>query len=457
MQLKDLDPFTRVSIDSRTLQKGDVFVAIRGGNFDGHDFVADAAKRGAKLAIVEQSVKTKLPLIIVKDTKIALGYLAKARKKTCDIKVVAVTGSCGKTTTKEMIASILNQVGATLSTTGNLNNDIGLPLTMLRLTPEHKYAVLEMGASSVGEIDYLTKLAEPNVAVITNAGEAHLEDFGSIANIAKAKGEIFNGLKSGGTAIVNLDDNNSLFWLSELKQIQSIKVLTFGLQKAANIRAKINKYDENGCATFNLTVQSSQCYSCEHENLEAHIAQSHHGNIDIGLQLPGEHNVMNALAAASATFALGVPLSQIKSGLEEVQSVAMRLKKREGINGALIFDDTYNANPSATIAAIKLLAALKGEKFLVLGEMASLGSEAERFHYEVGAMARDLGIDRLFACGEFGKTTAKGFGKDGVYFKTKDELVLALLKVIDKNSVVLIKGSRISKMEEVVDRLCCIN
>ncbi|MDE2089152.1 MAG: UDP-N-acetylmuramoyl-tripeptide--D-alanyl-D-alanine ligase, partial [Gammaproteobacteria bacterium] len=314
--------FTAVSSDTRNLENGDLFVALRGHSFDGHEFIGQARERGACAAVVSRDLPASLPLLLVADTRLALGRLAAGWRARTDIPVVAVTGSNGKTTVKEMTAAILARRGQVLATRGNLNNDIGVPLTLLRLRPEHRHAVIEMGANHPGEIAYLTRLAQPTVALITNAGPAHLEGFGDVAGVARAKGEIYGGLRREGVAVINADDAHAGLW-RELTRKH--RVLTFGLNTAADV-----------------TVLQAQDQADTRVRL-----QTPAGQVDVALPLPGRHNVMNALAATAAALACGAALQDVKQGLESMQPVSGRLQSHAGPHGARNIDDTYNANPAS--------------------------------------------------------------------------------------------------------------
>ncbi len=421
-------PFPEVSIDSRTLRPGELFVALRGPSFDGHAFVEDARVKGAAALMVDQRLDTPLPAIEVADTRIGLGEMARVWRNRFSLPLVAVTGSNGKTTVKEMLAAILGERGALLATRGNLNNDIGVPLTLLRLRPGHRAAVIEMGANHAGEISRLTSLASPTVALITNAAAAHLEGFGSLEGVAHAKGEIYGGLNSDGTAIVNADDSFAGLWL-ELNRGR--KVITFGLERDADVSA-----------TWDGDAQGSSL-----------ALTTPRGNIELRLSLPGRHNVMNALAAAAAALAMGVELESIRSGLQSVAPAPGRLEQKRGIGGARIIDDSYNANPASLGAALKVLAAAAGERLLVMGDMAELGEDALRLHRQIGCMARDQGIQRLYATGDLSRAAVEAFGPGGRHFDNREQLIAALRGELDAATTLLVKGSRSMRMERVVDAL----
>ena len=416
-----------VGTDTRTLQTGQLFVALHGPNFDGHDYLAEAKAKGAAACMVEKPV-ANCSALIVGDTRLALGQLARAWRHHFAMPLVGVTGSNGKTTVKEMLASIFARLGEVLATRGNLNNDIGVPLTLLGLDSRHTSAVVELGANHAGEIAYLTALAEPNVAVITNAASAHLEGFGTLNGVANAKGEIFQGLKEDGTAIINADDEFASLWRGLAKDK---KVLSFGLQNPADIAAQWQVGDRGS---------------------QIHVSTPE-GKVKLQLALLGEHNVMNALAAIAAAQAAGVKLTTIKAGLEAMQPVAGRLQLKAGIHGSRIIDDTYNANPASLAAAIEVLAGFAGKHILVLGDMGELGDEARELHAQAGRFARAHGVDRLYTVGPMAAAAAEAFGKEAQQCDSHEAASKALQQELTDDATVLVKGSRLSRMERVVQRL----
>jgi UDP-N-acetylmuramoyl-tripeptide--D-alanyl-D-alanine ligase len=421
--------FYGVSTDSRAIEAGMLFIALRGPNHDGHDHVAAAVESGAAAALVERPLPVAIPQLIVADTRLALGRLAAAWRRELQTPLVAVTGSNGKTTVKEMCAAILSRAGATLATRGNLNNDIGLPLTLLRLTPEHRYGVIEMGANHPGEIAYLTGLTAPQVAIITNAAPAHLEGFGSVEGVARAKGEIFAGLSDNGVAVLNADDAFAPLW-QELSA--GHRSLRFGLAKAADVGAR-GLGDAHGSELEVLTPL---------------------GSFRLNLPLPGRHNIMNALAAVSAALALNIDFADIAAGLESLSAVKGRLTTRSGRNGATILDDSYNANPASLRAGLEVLATCSGRRLLALGDMGELGGDAEALHRRVGQEARELGVDGLYATGKLSLAASEAFGEGGHFYEQQQQLIEALLPQLDTEVTVLVKGSRSSRMERVVEALC---
>jgi len=422
---------TGVSKDTRDIQSGDLYVALKGERFDGHQFIAEANQSGAVAALVSNVVSLDVPQVQVEDTRLALGQLAAHWRKQFSGKLMGITGSNGKTSVKEMCSKILtDHVGASavLATKGNFNNEIGLPMTLLELTEQHQFAVIEMGANHVGEIDYLTNIAKPDVALVNNAGLAHLEGFGSIENIAKAKAEIYNGLSDDGVAVINKDDAFSTFWLD---CCASRKIVSFSMRdESADVYAK---------------------------HIDGHHYQLIVGaeKADMVLKVPGEHNVMNALAATAVTHSLGLPLSSIASSLSAFENIQGRLTIKRSDVGFQVIDDSYNANPFSVVAAIDVLAAErgKGNTVLVLGDMAELGKDAEMLHAEMGAKAKTAGIQAFYATGKLSENAVDAFGENGFYFKNKNDLIKALNKKLTAEDTVLVKGSRSAAMEEVVERI----
>ena len=433
--------FNAVSSDSRAITPGDLFVALQGERFDGSAFVAGALQSGAVAAMVNadrvkelSATGTQSSILLVEDTRLALGRLAAYWRAQFSIPVVAVTGSNGKTTVKEMLASILRvaagDADAVLATKGNLNNDIGMPLTLLRLRATHRYAVIEMGMNHTGEIDYLTRLARPDVAIVNNASGAHLAGLGSVEAVARAKGEIFAGLPANGIAVINADDDFAPLWREQAGNRTAIE---FALERAVAI----------------LAQWQVQGYGAR---IEVDTPQ---GSFNADLQVPGVHNVRNALAATAAAVALHIPLPDIAAGLENFSGVAGRLQRKPALHGAVLIDDTYNANPASLRSAIKVLMQAAGKTILVLGDMGELGSDAARLHGEIGAEARDMGVDELLALGELSSHAVREFGTGARHFERIEDLLAALDKDMDANSTVLVKGSRFMKMERVVRHCTC--
>ncbi len=435
--------FSNVSTDTRTLAAGDLFVALSGENFDGNSFAEVAANKGATGALVSRFCSVDLPQVRVPDTLKALGQLAVLNRSKFTGALVGITGSSGKTTVKEMTASILAQCGSVTYTKGNLNNHIGVPLTLLNIDKSHRYAVVEMGASAVGEIAYTSSLARPDVVIINNAGDAHLQGFGSRENIVIAKGEIISGLTDAGTAILNADDIAYEAWQ---KMASGKQIISFGFkgQRKADVTATNIIVKESG-TSFELKTKS--------------------GATEINLGVSGEHNVANALAAACAALALQIDLATIKKGLELFLSVKGRLH-RQNLGSMIVIDDTYNANPASVKAGLAVLSAESGVKLAVLGDMAELGAECDALHESVGRFAAEQKIDYLFVVGAHALSVAKGFGVTGAgigagVYASKRELLTALaakIKELAINSagtkpVVYVKGSRSARMEEITQQL----
>lgn len=423
-----------VSIDTRTLLPGNLYIAIKGKQFDGHDFVDKAEKAGAEALLVSRTLNSGLPQIVVNDSHLALAELAGYWRRRLPVKVAGVTGSNGKTTVKEMIAAIFATQGETLFTQGNLNNDIGVPLTLLKLTEHHRYAVIEMGANHPGEIAYTSRYARADVSVITNIGPAHIEGFGSIAGVANTKAEIIESLGPDGIAVLNRDDVFFDFWLAE--KVGQRKSVSFGFAASADVRAEnINTHlDPQG---FNT------CFDLITGN----------GRIAIRLMLAGEHNVKNALAAAAVALQFGIGLEDIKSGLERMQPVTGRMQALHGRKGNIVIDDTYNANPASLRAALEAISQCDQPIWLAMGAFGELGSDSQTIHAEMGAMIRSLRVQRLFATGELARQTVNGFGDNGQFFESQEQLINALQQAITGKEIVLVKGSRSQKMENVVAAL----
>ena len=421
--------FDGISTDSRSIREGELFIALSGPNFDGGKFVSHAKSKGAAGAVVATPVGEDLPQIEVDDTKLALGRLSAAWRDQQSLTVVGITGSNGKTTVKELVAACLSRVDKTLATEGNLNNDIGMPLMMSRIDKSHRYAVLEMGANHAGEIAYLVSLAKPDVVCLNNAAAAHLEGFGSIEGVAHAKAEILQGEPRPKAAVLNADDEYYEYWQS---LVEDIDVLSFGLGEDADIRAD---QIETGGGQTHFTL---------------HLLDT---TIEITLPLAGEHNVRNACAAAAIASALDVPAAMIKEALEGVDPVSGRIAPLQGLRGATLYDDSYNANPLSVIAAAEFLATLPGESWMVLGDMFELGDDAQRMHADVGDSIREAGVDRLFAHGEMSRHAAEQFGEQGEWFDSLDALVDEVSGQLDSDVNVLVKGSRGMRMERVVDAL----
>lgn len=422
-----------VSIDTRAIKPGQLYIAIKGHNFDGNEFVSEAAQAGAVAAIVHQGFCATIPHIVVNDTRLALAELAGVWRKKTSASVVGITGSNGKTTVKEMVAAILNINGNTLFTQGNLNNDIGVPLTLLGLNEQHRYAVIEMGANHPGEIEYTSQYAQADVAIITNVGPAHIEGFGSIDGVAKAKGEIIETLKPDAVAILNRDDAYFDYWKSVAG---TRRIMSFGLDERANVTARSVKteiIDHTFATTFDLATEA--------------------GELAVKLKLAGRHNVANALAATAACMVLDIDLQQIKQGLESVKPVTGRLQPLVSRLGNIVIDDTYNANSASLKAGLDVLANCAGKRWLVLGAFGELGPESPKIHEEMGELIKSSGVERLFAIGSDARNTVKAFGNAGTFFDTQNDLIEALKQELNGDEAILIKGSRAQRMENVAAAL----
>ena len=433
----DDQAFDSVSTDTRTLQPGQLFFALQGERFDAAEFVKEAARLGAAGAVVGHRQSCELPQVEVTDTRGALGALAKKWRARFSVSVIAITGSNGKTTVKEMIAGIMRthvrDEAALLVTSGNVNNEIGLPLTVLQLRDSHRVAVLELGASHCGEIAYLADIAAPGIGVVTNAGIAHLEGFGSKAQIAAGKGELFESLPSDGIAIINRDDEFFAHW-RELCGTADIR--TFGLSKSADFRATDigEVVAEAGCEiSFQLHSPTAA--------------------VPVSLPMAGLHNVTNALAAAAAAMAAGATLEAVQQGLAAVSNISGRMRSGVTAGGMTIFDDSYNANPGSVRAAIEFLSARNAEQWLVLGDMAELGPDSKDLHSAAGAAARQAGIARLFCFGERARAAAATFGAGATSFTSIDKLADAISAEQRSGIVLLVKGSRCMGLEKLVAAL----
>ena len=423
-------PFSGVSTDSRAVCAGDLFVALKGERFDGHRYVEEAVRRGAAAALTSRRVEAGLPVaqVVVDDTRLALGRLAAYWRERFASPLVALTGSNGKTTVKEMLGAILaahcGSRDAVLATAGNLNNDIGMPLTLLALRERHRYAVIEMGMNHEGEIDYLTRIARPTVALVNNAQRAHVGLLGGLEAIARAKGEIYGGLGEDGVAAVNEDDAFAPYW----KGLNAgRRIVTFGFASDAQVRA-VKAGDG-----WRFVVPGA--------------------SFPVALRVAGEHNVRNALAACAAAQALGVPAAAMQSGLAAFAGVPGRLQRRPAAHGSTVIDDTYNANPESMKAALKVLAAEGGRKVLVMGDMGELGAQSAAMHAEVGEFARRCGIEALLALGEDSRHAAKAFGEGAHHFTDAARLLEAAEAEAKAGATLLVKGSRFMRMERVADAL----
>jgi UDP-N-acetylmuramoyl-tripeptide--D-alanyl-D-alanine ligase len=415
-----------VSTDTRTLPAGALFLALSGERHDGHAFAAAACERGATALLVARELPLDVPQVVVPDTQVALGELARAVRMQRRARVIGITGSNGKTTVKTLLASILSRHGRTHVNAGNYNNEIGLPLTLLSMPVDTDFAVLEMGAGKPGDIAWLAYVAQPQVALVNNVAPAHLERMGSLQGVAETKGAIHRALPADGVSVINADDPFDDYFsvLAEPRRI-----VRFGVLHRADVAAVA---DENGTG-FRMTTPL--------------------GAVTIELPLPGRHNVMNALAASALAIAVGVPLATIKAGLEQAPAVAGRLARRSHASGATVIDDSYNANPGSFAAAIGTLASEGGERVLVMGDMAELGSESVRMHADVGTLARRSGIQRLHAVGPLSRAAVDAFGEGAHHYPDQASMVDSLRAELRAGVVLLVKGSRSSAMDRVVGAL----
>ena len=431
--------FDSVSTDTRTIGPGQLFFALRGERFDATDFVADAARRGAAGAVVEQIAPVDLSQVEVGDSRLALGSLARTWREKMGIPVIGITGSNGKTTVKELTAAIMRAAmvdygsDVVLATNGNLNNDIGLPLTLLALRDFHQVAVVEMGANHPGEIAVLADIAEVNVAIITNAARAHLEGFGSLEDVAQTKGELLDSLAAGDTAVLNHDDAFFAEWAA---RIGAAQLLSFGLSSEADYRAE----------------NIRQSFHSDRQVFEFDLVTPT-GNIAVVLPLVGKHNILNALAAAAAAMAAGAELEHVRDGLAASGNVPGRLRAFRASTGAMVYDDSYNANPDSVTAAIAFLEELEGEPWLVLGDMGELGPDAAALHFGMGELARDAGVRQLYCVGELSRETAAGFGNGARWFESVQQLGQALATECIDGRNILIKGSRFMGLDQLVRQL----
>jgi UDP-N-acetylmuramoyl-tripeptide--D-alanyl-D-alanine ligase len=431
-QLKQGDAdFTKVSTDTRSLEAGELFIALRGERYDAHDFLQEAADKKPCAMVVEKfNPDIALPQLIVADTTLALGQLAALNRSLFIGPLVAITGSSGKTTVKTLVADILSECGETLATKGNLNNHIGVPLTLLQLEARHQFAVIEMGASGPHEIAYACSLAKPQVAMINNVMPAHIQGFGSVAGVAQAKAEIYTGLVAGGIAIVNIDDEFSAQWLETLKGRKIIRVSL--LNSESNCHAESIQLGSDD-VEFTLNINQQR--------------------IHVVLNAQGEHSVRNALMAAACSYALGASLEQIRHGFTKFSPVAGRMSRHRGVNQALVIDDSYNANPGSVRAAIDVLAQAQ-DSVLVLGDLGELGEHAAELHAELGAYAREKNINFFYSFGVLSENACHRFGEGAIHYTDRNLLVKALKKQATATTTFLIKGSRSSKMDLVVRQLC---
>jgi UDP-N-acetylmuramoyl-tripeptide--D-alanyl-D-alanine ligase len=425
--------FTSVSTDTRTLQPGALFVALTGPNFDGHDFVNAAVERQAAGALVAKPLPAPIPQVVVADPLGALSMFAREWRRQFSIPVIGVTGSNGKTTTKEIIGAILSRLGPCLITRGNLNNHIGVPLMLLEMNASHRYAVIEMGANHLGEIAHLASIAEPTIGIVTNAGAAHLEGFGSLDGVASGKGELFKALPASGVAVINADDKYAPLWRDTRSADQAF---TFGFEQPADFMAhKVKASGDQGGFRIDFDLVTP------------------FGTKAATLGLGGLHNLRNALGAAAVAAAAGATLDDLVAGLAHVRAVAGRLELKPALNGAFLVDDSYNANPSSLKAGLDAFKSFGGARWLILGDMMELGDSADELHAEVGRYAKQAGISQLFAIGKRSHFAVEAFGKGARWFADMDALIAEARSSLAPGIAVLIKGSRSNRLERVTNAL----
>lgn len=434
--------FNQVCTDSRQITPGALYVAIVGDRFDGHDFVEQAVQQGASAVLLSKQMQMSVPGVLVNDTRIALGQFARWHRQQMPVKkVIAVTGSNGKTTTKTMLRSIFEQAGTTLATEGNLNNDYGVPRTVLNIRPEHEYAIIEMGANHLKEIGYLTNIALPDIALITNAAGAHLEGFGSLQGVIETKAEIYQGLNQchdnkDGVAVVNTDSAGYDYWIPFIESLGVEKIVRFGTQPEADIKVQSVQTTDKGIQ-FDLDAESS-----------IHPVQ---------MAVLGQHNAMNAAACVAIARSAGLSWQQVTAGLAAFTGVDGRLRTQKTRHGILI-DDSYNANPESVKAGISTLVSLAGVSVLCLGEMAELGAESVQLHADVARFAKEQGVQHLLIYGAGAKGMESAFGEGAHWFDSHESLAETAQKILadlptGQSGNVLVKGSRSAQMEKVANAL----
>lgn len=450
--------FKGITTDSRQVVPGMLFAALAGANFDGHDYIDRAVASGAVAVIVSRNAISRdtgasVPVLQVQDMLAALAVLAKYWRQHCPVRCIGITGSNGKTTVKEMIASILRQSGNVLATEGNFNNELGLPLTLFRLAGSHDFAVIEMGASNPGDIAYLADIAKPEVGLITNIGQAHLQGFGSVEGVARAKGELYAALPEAGTAIMNFAEPWLDLW-KDMNRARSIQYFNGEIDRSepANLHKGADPKDDAEGGNVEKEGAFHGHVTARYQGQDI-IVSTPSGEFTLLLPLPGDHNLTNALAATAACLAVDVSLQDIKAGLESVKPVPGRLNLNRSVSGWTVIDDTYNANPASLYAALQVLANQEGEPWLVLGDMQELGSDSHKMHAELGDAARAFGVKRLFALGEASAATVDAFGSDAYHFENRDGLIKALCSEIHPGVACLVKGSRSMGMEHVVSAI----
>lgn len=438
--------FNSISTDTRTLQPGALYIAIKGENFDGHSFIDKAVQQGAVAVLVSEELDTIVPGVLVNDTRIALGRFASWHRLQMPVKtLVAITGSNGKTTVKTLLAEMFSLVGHTLATEGNLNNDLGVPRTLLNLRPKHEFAIIEMGANHLKEISYLTDLAKPDIALVNNASGAHLEGFGSLQGVIDTKGEIYQGLNQRegakpGVAVINTDSLGYDDWLQRLQALEIDKVVKFGTQAQADI--KVTDFNTHKKTTSGITF--TLCFSG--------------AEYQVNMPILGSHNALNAAACVGIAQAAGLTWQQFSPALMNFSGVPGRLQKTEIKNGWLI-DDSYNANPESVKAGITALVSLPGQAILCLGAMAEIGESSVEAHQDVASFARQSGVSQLFVFGVETQCMLEVFGEQAHYYESQEQLANDVIKHLKfceaqgQKTPVLVKGSRSAKMEQVSQKI----
>jgi UDP-N-acetylmuramoyl-tripeptide--D-alanyl-D-alanine ligase len=420
--------FNGVVIDTRKDCAGALFIAIKGENFDGHDFVQVARDKGAAAVIVERTVETDIPQLVVEDCRVAMGQIANLWRRRMNATVIGVSGSNGKTTVKEMLGRILSSEARTLMTEGNLNNDIGVPLTLFRLTPQHRFAVIEMGANHQHEIHNLLSIVDPDVVYVNNAQHAHVEGFGSRQGVIRAKGEMYQFSSPDAIAVFNEDEDAVDYWKSIAASSDHI---SFSLRQQSDITGAF--------------VQQAQ-------TLHIEVTQGQN-SADTEIQMQGLHNVQNAVAAITLATACGFTLQQAAQGLGGFIGVSGRLRFYPGLNRSLIIDDSYNANPGSLVAAVNVLCTQRGVAWLALGDMAELGDDAQKLHDRAISVAKEIGVTQFFALGKHSCAAARIFGPDGHCFDTHEAMASYIGERLHSGINLLVKGSRSAHMEKLVEAL----
>ena len=425
-------PFDGVSTDTRNIRAGNLFVALKGEHFDAHDFLADLPAKGVAAVVAEKLPENyPLPVLLVSDTRLALGEMARQWRRRFSIPVVGVTGSNGKTTVKEMVSTIFKTAfgdEGRLATSGNFNNDIGVPLTVFRMNEKHRAAVIELGMNHVGEMAYLSDIAQPTVGLVNNAQREHQEFMQTVLAVAEENGTVIRSLPEDGTAVFPADEPYTALWT---EYAGSRQIRTFGIGSDADITGHYK--NEDGGVSL--------------------VIENEGKSYPVSLATSGKHNVRNALAAAACSVAAGIDWQTIVKGLEAFAPVHGRLEKKMAFNGALLIDDTYNANPDSVRAAIDVLAELSGKGIFVLGDMGEVGNDGERFHIEVGEYARERRISHFFTFGEMARFASKAYGNNGRHFDNMADMHAVLEQLLEPDMTVLVKGSRFMKMERVVNQL----